>query len=624
MASVKRSQLEKLHASQSDTTTSNFPWKLVVSLFCGVFAFYFLAVLNDFVVCDDKPVIYGNPDLNPVSWMSVVHAWQPTRNPVYQPISYTILIIVTKLAQLQSSNPSITATGALLNPHIFHLFSAIVHAANSVLVFALVRRFVKSDLASLAGAILFAVHPMQVECVAWASGADRLICVLFSIPALMLYLPGATQAVNVSNRKWRYIGSVIFGILAVLSKPTAVVLPLVALVIDRAIRKRTWKESLAAYAPWQIAVLPIIYASTLAMHSSNLTTASVAPWCRPFIAGDSLAFYIAKSILPMHLSIDYGRTPEFVMSHWWAFIAWILPVAVYGFVRLSTKAGDPIRYGYLMFVISLIPTMGFTGFTFQQTSTVADRYIYVAMPGLSVMLAALVARLTSQTKMKRIAFASLSIWFAVLGAVSLGRMLDWSDEHSLDIATLKTNPQSYIAHLNLGSEYLQLGQFDKALPHLLASRASRPSSSEPLGPLGSAYEKVGDIDSAIPYFQMLASANHNDPSPVDELGYCYMKKNDLARARQMYLDALAISPSDASALYHLGYIAIQSRDLTSSEKYFLAFIKLSPSDPLAHAYLSQTVAHNHEQARSAIEARKAIDLASTDDERSRVIDVLRL
>jgi hypothetical protein len=104
-------------------------------------------------------------------------------------------------------------------------------------------------------------------------------------------------------------------------------------------------------------------------------------WQRPFIAGDALAFYLYKTFVPIDLCVDYGRTPPWVMSHAWGYVAWAIPVGLL-VVCYRYRERRPLTWlGALMFVTFLLPTLGLVPFAYQAYSTVADRYAYLALIG---------------------------------------------------------------------------------------------------------------------------------------------------------------------------------------------------------------------------------------------------
>jgi len=602
------------------STNSPVPWKLIACLFAVAVAVHFPAIANDFVSYNDWVYIVFNPDNNPVTLQTFTHLWTRPCIGLYQPMCGTLGALIAMMAHLPAPNPSITASGGLFDPHIFHFASVTVHAIDTVLVFLLLRRIVSSDGACLIGALLFAVHPMQVESVAWASASDRLFCVMFSIPALLLYVRTPDDYRRKAFNSF-YIGAVALGILAVLCKPTAIVLPLIALVLDRALLHRSWKQSLLAYAPWQLAIMPILFMARQAADPSDVPPA-VALWSRLFVAGDTVAFNLGKSLLPTGLSLDYGRTPQFVLAHWWGFATWIFPVIVALAAWRFTRQGDPIRTGLLIFGIALVPTIGLVPFPSQMVSTVADRYIYPAMPGLSLIVAALIGRLAAHQHLQKPIYAIAGVWLVVLAVLTIAHIPVWSDGISLMQNTLRANPASYNALTYLGKDYELGGQYDKALPMFAAACKIRPTYYQPHYNLATVYEKIGELDSAIDQLKAaIGYAPQHTESDI-ELGNCYLKKHEIDLAKNAYIEAVRMRPTDSFAYYDLGNIANNEQDYGAARQYFSIAIRLSPNDALAHAHLAKILVIKGDLSGAQSESQMALHLALNARERGEVASLL--
>ncbi|MDR3709628.1 MAG: tetratricopeptide repeat protein [Capsulimonadaceae bacterium] len=597
---------------RSDPVThkrAGVPWRLIGLLFTASVLIYLPCVNNGFVSYNDAVYIVNNPDINPVSPQSFVRYWTGPRIGLYQPMDCTLGAIIAMVAHMAAPASNIAALGGTLNPHVYHLVSVLVHALNALLLYFLLRRLALSEIASLSGAGLFAIHPMQVESVAWASASDRLFCIMFSIPALLLYLRAPNASETAIKTYTRYGASVVLGILAVLCKPTAIVLPLIALILDRELLRHRWRTSFARYAVWQLAVLPILF----------LASASVAPTdqippvpisSRIFIAGDSLAFSLGKFLFPVRLSLDYGRAPQFVLQHWWVFVTWVFPAAVAFALWRLTRPGSPIRTGSLVFLIGLAPTLGLISFPSQIVSTVADRYMYPALIGASIVVGAVVDRLMLRALWKPFAYAGAAFSLAVLALLTLLRIPVWSDSISLMRDTLNENPKSYNALTYLGKEYESRGQSGKALPFFLSANAIRPNYYQPHYNLATAYAVMGNFDAAIAELNVALQYAPDHTETDLMLGNCYLAKRDLAKARAAYETAIKVQPDDALAFYDLANLALLQGDYYTAERDFAMTIHFAPRDAFAHAHLAKVLMRVGDLDQAQSEAQLAQSLAA--------------
>jgi hypothetical protein len=172
-----------------------------------------------FTTWDDADTIARNRDLNPVTAASFGHFWTRAQADLYVPVTYTVWGVLAPIARL--SQPG------TLSPGVYHTFNLLVHVGSVVLVYALLRRLTTRQWASAVAAGVFAVHPVQVETVAWASGTKDLLAAFFALAALKVYVASGPRL-----RSREYLFSVGFFLLALLSKPSVVALPLAGLAIS--------------------------------------------------------------------------------------------------------------------------------------------------------------------------------------------------------------------------------------------------------------------------------------------------------------------------------------------------------------------------------------------------------
>src|SRR4051812_21001123 len=153
---------------------------------------------NDFTWWDDSGTIHHNPLLNPPTVKNVLWYWSHSDRGLYMPVTFTVWAGIAAIARLQGADEF----GISLNPWLFHSASIVVHAGSAMLGFLILRRLIKRDGASLAGAILFAVHPVQVETVAWASGLKDLLCGLFALLAIWEYMQFIDEKRPAGSGRW--------------------------------------------------------------------------------------------------------------------------------------------------------------------------------------------------------------------------------------------------------------------------------------------------------------------------------------------------------------------------------------------------------------------------------------
>lgn len=413
-------------------------------------------VRHQFLAWDDDFTIEANPRIQHPSVENLLYYWQHAYMDLYVPVTYTAWSALAFVARAIGR----PGPGGTPDPRFFHAASILVHAFNAALVYWLLSRLLKARWPAAGGALLFALHPMQVEAVAWASGLKDLLCATFSLVALLEYVraveptESGEPARSPARRRLHYALAMAATLLGMLSKPGAIVVPLLIGVVDLLMLRRPWRRVLASAAPFVLLAVPCVIWTKLCQPSDYLR--HVPLWQRPIIAADAVAFYLYKLLLPIRLAFDYGRAPWVIFERRWAWFTWMLPAALGLALLFYRRRATPLIAAAMLMVIGVAPVLGFTSFDFQMISTVADHYFYLAMLGPALAAAWLLGRwasrsssATTATASRRVAFAS-GIVLAVLAARATDQGRSWQDSRALFEHTLAINPNSWSSWFGLG------------------------------------------------------------------------------------------------------------------------------------------------------------------------------
>lgn len=388
---------------------------------------------HEFVRFDDPQTIANNPDFDPPTIRAILGYWTRSAEKLYVPLTYNAWGALAFLAHVDRADEM----GSRLNPWIYHSANVAIHLASSLLVLAILLRLTLPPFAALLGAALFAVHPVQVEAAAWASGTKDLLCGAFGFATVYC----ALRTRGPSGGRWLVLGTIAL-LLALLSKPTGVVMPLMTIAIDVIALRTPWRRSLATFWPWLVLVVPFVVIGRVVQPP---VTVNVPPlWVRPLVAADALAFYLWKLIWPFNLALDYGRAPARAMQHGWLYLTWIAPATMAIVIFLLRRRLPLVATGALVAIIGVLPVLGFVPFTFQSISTVADHYLYPAMLGISLILGAIFAR-WDNTWLRA---AGVAIVLA-LGVRAFDQAGTWQNDQTLFEHALAVNPRSALSRTNL-------------------------------------------------------------------------------------------------------------------------------------------------------------------------------
>ncbi|MGO8671014.1 MAG: tetratricopeptide repeat protein [Capsulimonadaceae bacterium] len=458
-----------------------------------------------FMPSDDELNIQTNPYFHPLTWSNVAYFWNHPFGALYIPVSYTVYAFVCLFAH----GPHDYLPGP------FHVANLVIHVMNTLLVYAILLRLVPKAWAAGLGAALFAVHPVQVGSVAWITETRGLVSALFSLLAILGYVYYAQSAQKAASRPaakyasraaqrlrsrtepkslnldlvW-LVGSTACFILALLSKPSAVSVPIMAAAIDLWLVRRQPMDVAKLAGPWAILALVIIGVTGSAQPVE--TFLQLPLWQRPVVMCFTLAFYTAKVLVPSNLAFDYADSSPYVVTHPWCYWA-----ALAGVVLIALLAWLGRRWPWVwacaaIFAAVILPVSGLAPFMYQAISTVADRYIYLAMLAPALALAIVLAQ---WPRVPAIATAGCVV--VVYGIVAAVDLPYWHDEVRLLTRTTQVTPRSWFAWADLGTYYMRTRNIDAAMKDTKKCLAIYPHFKIALSNLSALLLEQGDINGAL-------------------------------------------------------------------------------------------------------------------------------
>jgi tetratricopeptide (TPR) repeat protein len=419
---------------------------------------------------------------------------------------------------------------------------------------------------------VFAVHPVQVESVAWASGTKDVLSGLLSIAALYAYV----AAVD-GEMRWRtYVIGAALMLLAMLAKPTAIVVPVLAAVIDLLMLRRPWRRVAVGAGWWMLLALPIAIVAARVQPATLSAEQQVPWWLRPLVASDALAFYLCKLVWPAKLALDYGRSPAAALARGLLYWTWIVPaIAAAAAIALARRRRSTLPWtAMLLFVIALAPALGLVRTDFQYYSSVADHYLY--LPMLAIALAA--AALISSRAQSRPAIVVAGIVIFALAVRSAVQVSVWRDTQTLFARVLKINPASVAAYTNLAVDAAEHDRPDDAVR--LASQALklRPNNVQALTTLGSQQARLGRLDLAELAYRRAVELAPWDANPLSNLAGLLAQQGKIEQALPMAKRAIALDPELAQARANYGAILANTGHDDEALREFELAVRLDPSD----------------------------------------------
>ncbi len=576
----------------------------------------------DFLQYDDHENILNNPLFHPRAVPQIAEIWSKPVLNMYIPVSYTFWAIIVDLARLfaVSDHP------AELPSWPFHLANIFLHSLNTILVYRLIRNLTGSPRAAPFGAMLFAFHPLQVESVVWVTGFRDLVSHSLCLAALCIWIDNRRQFSFL-----RETASLALFALALLSKPSAVFLPVAMIVVAVSMRFPATKRTVVPIGI-ALALSAAIAQVTRSIQSELLTDIETGFVARILTALDAIVFYLIKCIFPFRLVPDYGRTPDFVLHldplvHLTHFL--VIGTLVVLWFRMKSRT---IRSGMLFWMTGLFPVLGLIPFGFQFYSTVADRYAYIALVGVGMIGSEMMIRFDGRRT--RQIMTTICVLLAVR---TLDQSMHWSTTKDLFLYTVRIRPDSFLATISLGEyfgrvekdyakarEYyskavmlrkneiesqnelgnvlMELEQYAEALQHFRIAHTENPSNWQTLNNMANAYYKLGSYEESLAVATQASTINPSSWQIHMTSANTLKAMGRLEEALEHYQRASVLNPRSWEVANNFGNALLNAGRHDEAIEQYRKVLAIEPDSWTAQGNLGQALlmSHRYEEARQAL------------------------
>ncbi|MGO8670347.1 MAG: tetratricopeptide repeat protein [Capsulimonadaceae bacterium] len=420
-------------------------------------------------------------------------------------------------------------------------------------------------------------------------------------------LSSAVTVAFKGNPRIHYCASCLLYMLALLAKPTAVCLPLIAAALDIWAIRRPVRKVLLSLAPWIPVALVWIYVTAWA-RQLDTTVAHTALWIRPLVAGDAVAFYLYKIIVPFNMAVEYSRDPAFVMAHAWVYATFLIPIAIAVLLWMARSAYPLLLAAYTIFLAALLPTLGLVPNHYQFYSTVADHYMYLAMLGPAIALSWLLADLSWERKPGKIVAAAYALFLALCGARAAIHARDFRNDETLYLQTIATNPRSWVSHYNYGRYLADQGKYEGSITHLQAAVALKPDLADGYNNLGVTLSALGRNREALDQLQKAVELDPHNPSYRTSIAIVYDAMGRYSDAAANYTAALQTSPNAPDTEFRLGTDLSSIGQLADAETHLTRSLALAPGNAPAENNLATVLVREGKIDEAIPHWQKAIQL----------------
>ena len=551
----------------------------------------------DYVNFDDWAYVYSNPKVtHGLTWEGVKYAFTSMEGGNWHPLVWLTHMLDCSIFGLPAGG--------------HHVTNALLHVANVLLLFAVLRAMTRTLWRSALAAALFAWHPLHVESVAWISERKDVLSTLFWLLTMWAYVKSARSP---SPGAKKYYGlALAFFACGWMSKPMVATLPLVLLVMDwwplkriyvlrsaiceykegeeqrPGMESRTGTLSLARAIAEKVPFLALSAAGGLVAIYAQETVKAYGKQRLLFRLGNALVScvtYIGEFFWPTKLAMFYPYPNH--LAIWRVAGAALIFLAITAVVIRFGSRRPYLPVGWLWFLITLGPVIGVMQVGMQG---MADRYTYVPYIGLGLMVSWGLADLASLgPRVRELMIAAAAAGLALCMAVTLAQVRYWRDSIALNEHALAVTSGNYLAHNNLGIELGQNGHPEEAMIHFKMALAIRSNYAEARCNLAAALQQEGKPSEAISNYEQVLEIRPNYPNVQWNLGNCCLQLGQTNEAITHYQTALKINPADIIAHDGLGKILINVGRVNEAAQQFEEELRLDPGRAESYSHLGKAL-----------------------------------
>ena len=537
------------------------PLLVCLALVASIAVVYAPLAGHGFVNYDDPTYITANPHLRDgLSAQGLIWAWTDAYRANWQPMTWLSHML------------DISLFGASAAGH--HLVSLALHMASTLMLFLVLRRFTGELGCPAFVAAFFALHPLAVEPVAWASARREVLSGFFWMLTLLAYEAHV-------RRPGRYSAPLLAAALiaGLASKPSLVALPLVLLLLDFWPLERPFPRSLREKVPLVGLAAATASIAWLAARSAGALS-PIALEDRLVNAALSYARYLYKALRPLELAVFYphpaatgGIDASLVAAA--AIVA--LGMAGLTIALARSRAKRPWLFvGWCWFVVTLLPTIGLVQFGDQ---AMADRYAYLPLIGIWIALVWEAREIAlRRPALRAVAIGLGCVALLLLAVVSRSQLSHWKDSRALFERALAVTEPSAVAHMNYGR----------------------------------ALEREGEVESAREQYRQAVQADPDHAGARNNLGAILLRRGDVAEARTHLEHALSVDPEHAQANYNLAWLLESYGDPAQAVTHYRRALAADPEHVDAHNNLGVLLARSGDYAGAGVHFRRALDLRPDD------------
>ncbi|MBE2219004.1 MAG: tetratricopeptide repeat protein [Ignavibacteria bacterium] len=554
---------------------------------------------NSFTNWDDEEMLVNNPTVRSLSAHNIYEIFTTPRLNHYHP-----LVTISYAVEYHFFE---------LNPFVYHLINLIFHIASSILVFLVILKLFRKYNIALIVSILFAVHPLHVESVAWITERKDMLYSFFMLLSLYFYIVDSQR----KDKKLSFYVFLFF-ILSCLSKASAVTFPIILIAVDYFQNKefhiRTLKEKIPLF------VVSILFGiiNLKAQYSQHfegmqLEVPNFAFYDRILIFFYNYCFYIYQAIFPINLSAFYPYPDPLKGSL--PVLFYLAPILfgliIYLLYRFS-KSDKILVFGILFYTITILPVLQIIPVG---RAIAADRFAYIPLLGVFLIVAYYMDKLYTLSLKKpilqKLALGLFIVYVLLLSYSTRVQGEIWKNSMTLYSDMISKYPNNAIGYNNRGTLFLENRKYTEAENDFTSAIRVNANYAAAYNNLGLVYSAKANYDKAIEYFNKAIELNSRYAEAYMSLGLVYSNKNEIDKSIDYYKKAVDIDPNFAIAYNNLGKAYGTKGDNNSAISSFRKAVEIDPEYSTAHFNLGAAFFKTGNNAEGINEMKTAAKLGNT-------------
>lgn len=609
------------------------PWQSIflgVVILASTLVVYLPVMKHGGFVWDDDDYVTENETLRSIDGLRRI--WIPGETTQYYPAVYTSFWLEYHLWGL--------------NPTGYHVVNVLLQGLGAILLWRVLLRL--SVRGAWLAALIFALHPVHVESVAWITERKNVLSGVFVFATLLAYCRFQTfnRAADRTRNSWLHYGAaLVFFLLALLSKTVVCTLP-AAIGLLLWWRGRLTMRSAAALLP--MFVIGAVFAMVTAKLELHEVGAQGAEWSltvleRFLLAGRVLWFYLGKLVWPVNVNLIYYRWAVDALV-WWQYL---FPLGFFGAVAmlwaLRGKIGKGALVAALYFAGTLVPALGFFNVYFMRYSYVADHFQYLASVGPIAAIAFILTRYAERfrkpagsmrgdrgatsapatggkgspknshpnllLRFSPVGHLPIAVLLVALALITWNQGKAYESVESLWRDTLSKNDHAWIAHGNLANELMDQQKYKDAETHLARALELKPDYAEAYQSMGMVHAHRGEFDEAVRCFKKRLELKGPSPSSLTNLAMALAQSGEEDRAAEYFSQALQLSSSFGDAHYGLGLLLAKRGEADEAARHLRLAIQSNPANADAHYSLGVLLAREGKFTEAASLFRQTLQYA---------------